>query len=113
MTDTKLPIITEKARQHLIGVAQKQNAKNIFFGVLGGGCAGYSYKWDTISENEIDKKDEIIKLDENINLVLDNYSISFISDCTIDYVEEFSGSHLTVNNPLAASSCGCGNSVGF
>ena len=34
----------------------------------------------------------------------------FVLGCTVDYIKEFGGSYLTVNNPNAHSSCGCGTS---
>ena len=34
----------------------------------------------------------------------------FVFGCTIDYVTELGGSYLTVVNPNATSSCGCGES---
>ena len=51
--------------------------------VNGGGCAGFTYKWGT-SDEYIEK----------------------------DYVREIEGSFLTIKNPMATSSCGCGESFG-
>ena len=43
-------------------------------------------------------------------LVLDTMAEMFLLGCTVDYIKEFGGSYLTVNNPNAHSSCGCGTS---
>ena len=43
-------------------------------------------------------------------LVLDGMAEMFVLGCTVDYIKEFGGSYLTVNNPNAHSSCGCGTS---
>ena len=59
-----LPTITDSARNYLIKTADKQNATNVYFGVQGGGCAGFKYKWDSIETDKINPEDEVIKLDE-------------------------------------------------
>ena len=38
--------ITEEAKNYLYKVAKKNNKEIISFGVNGGGCAGFSFKWD-------------------------------------------------------------------
>ena len=42
--------ITENAKKYLYEIAKKNNKKFVSFGVSGGGCAGFSYKWDYIDE---------------------------------------------------------------
>ena len=108
-----LPSITDSAKNYLIATAKKQSTNNIYFGVKGGGCAGFKYEWDSITDDKIDPKDEIITLDENTKLIIDSFSLFYIMGCTIDYKEGFAGSQIVIENPQATSSCGCGESVGF
>ena len=54
-----LPTITDSARNYLIKTADKQNATNVYFGVQGGGCAGFKYKWDSIETDKINPEDEV------------------------------------------------------
>ena len=108
-----LPTITDSARNYLIKTADKQNATNVYFGVQGGGCAGFKYKWDSIETDKINPEDEVIKLDEEKNLIIDKFSLFYIMGTAIDYKESFGGSQIVIENPQATSSCGCGESVAF
>ena len=45
-------------------------------------------------------------------LVVDPLTELYIIGSTIDYVEEVFGSYLKISNPMATSSCGCGESFG-
>ena len=112
-TFSMIPAITEAAKEFLIKTADKQNATNVYFGVQGGGCAGFKYKWDSIETDKIDPADEVIKLNEEKNLIIDKTSLFYIMGTTIDLQEGFGGSQIVVENPQATSSCGCGESVGF
>ena len=44
--------ITENAKKYLYEIAKKNNKKFVSFGVSGGGCAGFSYKWDYIDDRQ-------------------------------------------------------------
>lgn len=100
-------LITEQAQSYLQKIAKSNNKKFIWFGVDGGGCSGFTYKWDFIDDPE----DNItIDVGDNINLVLDRISEMYVMGSTIDYVQELGGSYLKIKNPLASSSCGCGES---
>ena len=95
-------IITEKAKEYMQGVS---NGGYVTLGVKGGGCSGFQYTWG-LSETKTD--DEII---DNI-LLLDPLAIMYVIGSEIDYVTELGGSFLTVVNPTAKTSCGCGESFG-
>ncbi|AAZ68406.1 HesB/IscA family protein [Ehrlichia canis] len=43
-------------------------------------------------------------------LLIDKASNDLLKHSTIDYVEDINGSRFIVNNPIAKSKCGCGNS---
>ena len=47
-----------------------------------------------------------------IFLIVDIVSEMHVLGSTIDYVQELGGSFLKVINPVATSSCGCGESFG-
>ena len=38
--------LTQSAKEYLYNIAKKNNKDIVSFGVSGGGCAGFSYKWD-------------------------------------------------------------------
>ena len=92
-----LVTLTKSARKYL----QKVGEPNVFLGVDGGGCSGFTYKWGTT-----DKKPTVN------NLHVDPNAEMLIAGCTIDYVKELGGSYLKIVNPNATAQCGCGSSFG-
>ena len=99
--------ITKSAQDHIYEVLAKDKAKYFRITVLGGGCAGFQYKFDF--ENNIKKDDVLIKTSK-IEVLIDNVSLKFIKSSKIDYVQELIGSSFKITNPQATSSCGCGTS---
>ena len=66
-------------------------------------------------EDEIEAKSKIkfSVFDEETGkplLLVDQASNNLLKHSIIDYVEDINGSRFTVNNPIAKSKCGCGNS---
>ena len=99
--------ITPKAQEHIAQVLKIDRAKYFRITILGGGCAGFQYKFDF--EN-LKNKDDIIFKTEKIEVVIDNISLKLIKGSKIDYVNELIGSSFKITNPQASSSCGCGTS---
>ena len=98
--------LTDRARDYLKSVS---NGDYVTLGVKGGGCSGFQYVWD-FQKNlpDVAWSDPI----EDV-LVLDPVAEMYVIGSEIDYVTELGGSFLTVRNPTAASSCGCGESFGI
>ena len=98
--------ITSRARDYLKSVS---NGDYVTLGVKGGGCSGFQDVWD-FQKNwpDVAWSDPI----EDV-LVLDPVAEMYVIGSEIDYVTELGGSFLTVKNPTAASSCGCGESFGI
>jgi len=98
--------LTPSAKEYLNKVKPKDG--HVTLSVDGGGCAGFQYKWGTTDEKiDIKWSDPI----ENI-LIVDPMAEMYIIGSIVDYKTELGGSYLTVNNPGATSSCGCGESFG-
>lgn len=75
--------------------------------VQGGGCSGFSYKFDF----EQDSTDDDTIIEKNgVQLVVDSMSLEFLSGAKVDFVEELIGASFRVTNPNATASCGCGTS---
>lgn len=73
--------------------------------VLGGGCSGFQYKFEYDTEqNAWDLAFE----QDGATVLVDDLSIQFIKDGELHYEKELSGARFVVNNPNAASGCGCG-----
>ena len=99
--------ITSNAQEHIAQVLKIDKARYFRITVLGGGCAGFQYKFDF--DNSKNKNDIIFKI-EKIEVVIDNISLNLIKGSKIDYVSELIGSSFKITNPQASSSCGCGTS---
>ena len=99
--------ITDNAQEHIATVLKKDSAKYFRITVLGGGCAGFQYKFDF--EN-LKNKDDILIHNEKIDVIIDETSMELIQNSKIDYVHELIGSSFKIINPQATSSCGCGTS---
>ncbi len=99
--------ITDNAQSHIASILKKDSAKYFRITVLGGGCAGFQYKFDfENSKND----DDILIQSEKINVIIDESSLELIQNSKIDYVHELIGSAFKITNPQATSSCGCGTS---
>ena len=99
--------ITNNAQEHIASVLEKDSASYFRITVLGGGCAGFQYKFDF--ENTQNDGDILIR-NEKIDVLIDETSMEFIKNSKIDYVNELIGSSFKITNPQASSSCGCGTS---
>ena len=99
--------ITNNAQDHIASILEKDSAAYFRITVLGGGCAGFQYKFDF--EN-LKNDDDILFKTEKISLIIDTTSLDLIKGSKIDYVDELIGSSFKILNPQASSSCGCGTS---
>lgn len=95
--------ITETAKAYLSQMIQKSDKKYVILTVRGGGCSGFKYEWNLTDDSESGTLIEDI-------LIIDTMAEMFLFGCTVDYIEELGGSYLTVVNPNATASCGCGES---
>ncbi len=75
--------------------------------VAGGGCSGMQY--GMALEAEARAYDHVIEQD-GVKVFVDPTSMMYLNDATIDYVDSIMGGGFKVENPNAASSCGCGTS---
>ena len=75
--------------------------------VEGGGCSGFSYKFDFAREANSD--DTIIERD-GARVAIDEMSMEFLAGSEIDFSSELIGSAFKINNPNATAACGCGTS---
>jgi len=89
-------------------IASKQGKPAILrLAVEGGGCSGFQYKFGLADAPEAD--DLVIERD-GVRMLVDAVSLDLIAGSTVDYVESLGGAAFKVENPQAASGCGCGSS---
>lgn len=75
--------------------------------ITGGGCAGFSYGF-TFDENAAE--DDTVVERDGVMLVVDPMSFQYLVGAEVDYKEGLQGSQFVINNPNAATTCGCGSS---
>jgi iron-sulfur cluster insertion protein len=75
--------------------------------VTGGGCSGFQYGF-TFDEAVAD--DDSIVEKSGVKVVVDAMSYPYLLGARVDYEEGLQGSKFVIQNPNAASTCGCGSS---
>ena len=100
--------LTDNAARRVAAIAGRQGKPAILrLSVDGGGCAGFSYKFELADAPEAD--DTIAETD-GVRLVVDAVSLDLLKGSAVDFVEDLGGAAFRVTNPNAASGCGCGSS---
>ena len=75
--------------------------------VTGGGCSGMQY--GMAFQESAEAGDTVVSA-ESVRLLVDPTSMMYLRGATIDYVDTLIGGGFRIDNPNAASSCGCGHS---
>ena len=100
--------LTENAAKRVAWIADRQSRPAILrLAVDGGGCAGFTYKFELAEAAESD--DEVVETD-GVKLVVDPISLDLLKGSAVDFVEDLGGAAFRVTNPNAQSGCGCGSS---
>jgi iron-sulfur cluster assembly accessory protein len=100
--------LTPSAAARVAAIAMRQGKPAILrLAIDGGGCAGFQYNFELA--DAIADDDEVAERD-GVRLVVDPVSLDLVRGCAVDYVESLGGAAFRVENPNAASGCGCGSS---
>ena len=75
--------------------------------VDGGGCSGFKYSFTF--DGQINDDDKVIEKN-GISVLIDEMSWDYLAGSEIGYKQELIGSYFSIENPNAASTCGCGTS---
>lgn len=75
--------------------------------VTGGGCSGFQYGF---TFDEAVAEDDTRVERQGVTVVVDSLSFQYLAGAELDYSEGLEGSRFVVNNPNAATTCGCGAS---
>ncbi|MBR2656767.1 HesB/IscA family protein [Yoonia sp.] len=100
------PKVTPRAFERLAEIGAGAQGKALRIAVEGGGCSGFQYEIDLDEA----KGDDLVLSESGETVVIDPISLPFLADAVIDFTEELIGARFVINNPNAASSCGCGTS---
>ena len=99
--------ITPEAAKKLKELMSEENKYLLRVFVQGGGCSGFQY--GMMLEETNGPSDQVFESDE-IKIIVDPISISYLKGAEIDYFSGSSGVGFSFKNPNATSTCGCGQS---
>ena len=100
--------LTESAARRVAAIAEHKAKPAILrLSVDGGGCAGFTYKFDLTDNAD---PDDTVAETEGVKLVVDPVSLDLVRGSAVDFVEDLGGAAFKVTNPNAQSGCGCGSS---
>ena len=102
--------LTQAAAKRVAWIAERQQKPAILrLSVEGGGCSGFQYRFDLAETPELD---DAVSETDGVQLLVDPVSLGLLAGSTVDFVESLGGAAFRVENPNAASGCGCGSSFG-
>ncbi len=104
MDITLPPKVTERAFARLAEIGAGAEGKALRIAVEGGGCSGFQYD---ISLDQPAEGDLVLE-GGGEKVVVDEVSLPFLAGAVIDFSEELIGARFVIENPNAASACGCG-----
>ena len=106
MSEPQISLTTSAARR-VAWIAERQSKPAVLrLAVDGGGCAGFTYKFELAEQAD----DDAVAETDGVKLVVDPVSLDLVRGSAVDFVEELGGASFKVTNPNAQSGCGCGSS---
>jgi iron-sulfur cluster assembly accessory protein len=105
VTNVTLSPAAAKRIAAIVGQANQNGALRV--SVEGGGCSGFSYKFDI---DEGPQEGDLVVERDGAKLVVDPVSLVYMAGSEIDFVDNLMGQSFQIKNPNAVASCGCGTS---
>ncbi|MFT7571184.1 MAG: iron-sulfur cluster insertion protein [Paracoccaceae bacterium] len=108
-TAAKMVTLSDTAVERLkvLGNEDSHAGQMLRVAVDGGGCSGFQYSFTF--DDQINDDDKVIEKN-GISVVIDEMSWDYLAGSEIGYKQELIGSFFSIENPNAASTCGCGTS---
>ena len=111
MSETAAPTavtVTQRAARRICEiVAGEPDNTMLRISVEGGGCSGFSYKFDLVGDRAAD---DVVIEREGARVLIDPISLDYLAGSEIDFVDDLIGAAFKIKNPQATASCGCGTS---
>ncbi len=109
-SDSQNPTVTvsDRAAKRIGEILAKEPAGSMLrVGVSGGGCSGFQYTFDIVTEKTADD----LAIEKNgITVLVDDISLEYMAGSEVDFADEIIGAAFKIVNPNAVASCGCGTS---
>lgn len=102
--------LTETAINKVNEIIAQQEPKPsaLRISVMGGGCSGFQYSM-AFESNQM-PLDKVYSFDGGLKVFVDQASLLYLENVSIDYVESMEGAGFKFENPNVQSTCGCGSS---
>ncbi len=106
---TQTLVVTGAAAEVVRNLLEQKNVPDYGLRVFvsGGGCSGMQYGMSL--DAEAGPFDHVLEV-QGIRLYVDPTSMMYLEGSVIDYEDSLMGGGFRINNPNAASTCGCGHS---
>ncbi len=105
---TETVTLSEAAAKRIAAIVAADAEKQALrVSVEGGGCSGFSYKFDLDGQPA---GDDIVISRDGATVLIDPMSITYMAGSEIDFVDNLLGQSFQIKNPNAVASCGCGTS---
>jgi iron-sulfur cluster assembly accessory protein len=102
--------LTEPAAQRIHELLEREGkltTHGLRMKVIGGGCSGLRY--ELAFDDRVGERDTQLEA-HGVRLIIDEKSALYLTGTTLDYVDTLKESGFKMQNPNAASTCGCGES---
>ena len=109
MIEQAVVSLTTEAQTRLKELLAKEDNPQLALRVFvsGGGCSGMQYG---MAFDDQRRQDDVVVDNEGVQIVVDDFSVSYLRGSEIDYVDGLMGAGFTVHNLNAVHSCSCGHS---
>ncbi len=102
--------VSGKALKRISRIIAREGKPGLYLriSVTGGGCSGFQYNYD-LTDAPITEEDHRFGTEES-PVIVDDVSLDLLAGAELEFVDDLMGQYFKMNNPNAASSCGCGTS---
>ena len=108
MTATPSISMSDAAARRIAAILAEDAGKTALrVSVEGGGCSGFSYKFDLVDSQA---EDDLLIEKGEARVLVDQLSLVYMDGSEIDFVDNLLGQSFQIRNPNAVASCGCGTS---
>jgi iron-sulfur cluster assembly accessory protein len=107
MTEVNVTLSDAAAKRIAAIVGSDPGKSALRVSVEGGGCSGFSYKFDLV---DAPAEDDLVVEKNDAKVLIDSLSLVYMAGSEIDFVDNLLGQSFQINNPNAVASCGCGTS---
>ncbi|WP_075289218.1 iron-sulfur cluster insertion protein ErpA [Pararhizobium arenae] len=106
---TETVTLSDAAAKRIAAILKKDMDKTAMrVSVEGGGCSGFSYKFDLVDAAAGD--DDLVLEKGEAKVLIDSLSLVYMGGSEIDFIDNLMGQSFQIKNPNAVASCGCGTS---